>query len=313
MLARMTNNQDFRSLAEAYHAALADRVRKHLNSRGIVDEVIDRHLLGWTGGRITIPIPDRTGAITFFKLAKDPEDTSESPKMLTTAGSRAELYGWERVLANPQRLIICEGEFDRLVLESRGFPAVTSTGGAGTFRSEWADAIRRVPHVFLCFDNDEAGREGAWRVAGLIPHARAVEWPAGIGEGGDVTDFFVRMEGLNGQFEALLAHAKLLSVPIESVRPSAARSGANREAAAIRATVRIEGIIGQYVDLRRSGENFVGRCPFHEDHTPSLVVYLKTQTFHCFGCRAHGDVIAFLMLAEHLTFREALKVFRHAA
>src|SRR5205814_1315760 len=141
---------------------------------GIADAVIELHLLGWNGSRITIPIFDRNGGFEFFKLAKDPDDKSDSPKMLTASGAHAELYGWERVLANPDQIILCEGEFDRLVLETHGFAAVTSTGGAGSFRPEWAEAFREVPNIYLCFDNDAAGRAGAERVARLIPHAKLV-------------------------------------------------------------------------------------------------------------------------------------------
>jgi DNA primase len=49
--------------------------------------------------------------------------------MLATPGAHAEFYGWERALANPEQIIVCEGEFDGLVLESDGFATVTSTGG----------------------------------------------------------------------------------------------------------------------------------------------------------------------------------------
>src|SRR6266568_510632 len=181
-------------LAQEYHRNLPVHVREYLvQVRGICTEVIDRHLLGWNGSRITIPIFDRAGQFAFFKLAKRPNDKTDSPKMLATPGAHAELYGWERVLANPDQIIICEGEFDRLALESRGFAAITSTGGALTFRPEWAEAFREIPSIYMCFDNDDAGREGAERVARLIPHARIVRLPDEVGEGGDVTDFFVRL------------------------------------------------------------------------------------------------------------------------
>src|SRR5207253_601105 len=181
-------------LAREYHHNLPPSVREYLQEeRGISREVVDLHLLGWNGSRITTPILDRTRQLAFFKLAKGPNDQTDSPKMLATPGARAELYGWERVLANPEKLIICEGEYDRLVLESRGFAAVTSTGGALTFRLEWADALREIPTIYMCFDNDAAGRAGAERVARLIPHARIVQLPEEVGEGGDVTDYFVRL------------------------------------------------------------------------------------------------------------------------
>src|SRR5207244_1614480 len=140
-------------LAWEYHQNLPPRIRRYLTKdRGLRDEVIERHLLGWNGARIAIPVFDRSGGFAFFKLAKDPEDKSDSPKMLASPGARAELYGWERLAAKPDQIIICEGEFGRLVLESHDFAAVTSTGGAGTFRREWAKALRAVPQVYVCFD-----------------------------------------------------------------------------------------------------------------------------------------------------------------
>src|SRR5437016_1730105 len=61
-------------LARQYHRNLPPHVREYLeHARGISPEVVDLHLLGWNGSRITIPIFDRKGALAFFKLAKDPE------------------------------------------------------------------------------------------------------------------------------------------------------------------------------------------------------------------------------------------------
>jgi DNA primase len=74
--------------------------------------------------------------------------------------------------------------------------------------------------------------------------------------------------------------------------------------------VAIEHVVGQYLELRPSGQNYTGRCPFHDDHVPSLVVYPATQTFYCFACRARGDVLSFLMQIEEVGFPEALKVLR---
>src|SRR2546426_9704069 len=130
--------------------------------------------------------------------------------MLATPGANAELYGWERVLANPEQIVICEGEFDRLVLESRGFAAVTSTGGALTFRPTWTEAFREIPQVYICFDNDGPGQAGAERVVGLIPRARLVRLPDEVGEGGDVTDFFVRLGRSREEFIGLLEAAQPL-------------------------------------------------------------------------------------------------------
>ncbi len=187
----MTSYEDLTPLATQYHLALPDRIRDYLNDRGIPDSVVDRHLLGWNGSRITIPIPDREGIVRSVKLAKDPEDQSLSPKMLATPGARFELYGWEEILGKPDEIIVCEGEFDRLVLEAQGLHAVTSTGGAHSFRPDWAEFFHDIPNVYLCFDRDQAGQRGVDRVARLIPHAKVIDLPDEVGEGGDVTDFFV--------------------------------------------------------------------------------------------------------------------------
>lgn len=60
------------------------------------------------------------------------------------------------------------------------------------------------------------------------------------------------------------------------------------------------------VSLRGTGRRLVARCPFHEDHAPSFSVYPDTQSFHCFGCGASGDVIDFIRRIAGLGFREAV-------
>jgi len=304
-------------LVTRYHDALPMRIRDYLNRRGITDAVIDLHLIGWNGERIAIPIFDREGNLAFLKLAKDPADARHGPKMITPAGFSAELYGWERVRTKPCRIVICEGEFDRLVLETRGFAAVTSTGGAGVFRAEWAEAFRDIPEVFLCFDRDDAGRRGALRVARLIPNARIVELPEKVGAGGDVTDYFVRLRHTREDFEKLLAAARPAPEPErpEWVKVPAGRPHSQRddEISRLKASVAIETVIARYLPLRPSGKTLVGHCPFHPDRKPSFTVYPDERSFHCYGCGAHGDLIEFLMRIEKLTFGETLKVVRELA
>src|SRR6266436_1077849 len=198
----MPSTPDLFHFAAEYHRALPERIREFLHSRGIPDLVIRRRFLGWNGSRITIPVFNRKGICTFFRLPKDPDDQSRRPKMLSSRGSHVDLYGWEVLRLRPKRVIICEGEFDRLVLEANGFDAVTSTGGAGTFKEEWAEVFKEIPEVYLCFDRDEPGQRGALRVARMIAHAKIVELPADVGEGGDITDFFVRLERSSEDFRA---------------------------------------------------------------------------------------------------------------
>lgn len=66
-------------------------------------------------------------------------------------------------------------------------------------------------------------------------------------------------------------------------------------------------VIGRYVPLKRSGANYMGLCPFHNENTPSFSVSPSKQIFHCFGCGAGGNIFRFVMDYEHLTFPEAAR------
>jgi len=309
--------QSFLELAQHYHASLNDRIRGYLLGRGLTEAVVDHFLLGWSGWRITIPITNCDGEIVSFKLAKDPEDDADTPKMFTTPGAAAELYGWEWLRTPAQRIVICEGEFDRLVLESRGIPAITSTAGAGTFRTEWADALRTVQEVFICFDRDAAGEQGATRIARLLPAARVVLLPDDVGPGGDISDYFIRLDRSIADFEALLAAAHPMKLPTDRTATSSVAAADSpwprAELDELKQRVVLQDLVGRHVELHARGRHLVGRCPFHDDRQPSFVVYPEQQRFHCFGCAAHGDVLAFLMRVESLRFPEAIQALRRLA
>jgi len=66
-------------------------------------------------------------------------------------------------------------------------------------------------------------------------------------------------------------------------------------------------VLSRYITLTPSGKNYKGRCPFHKDDTPSLVVSPERGLWHCFGCNEGGDLLAFVMKIERLTFPEALE------
>ena len=69
----------------------------------------------------------------------------------------------------------------------------------------------------------------------------------------------------------------------------------------------IEDIVRSYVPLKRAGRTAKALCPFHSEKTPSFVVYPENQSFYCFGCGKGGDVIRFIMEAEHLDYPEAVR------
>jgi DNA primase len=75
---------------------------------------------------------------------------------------------------------------------------------------------------------------------------------------------------------------------------------------AVREQTDIVQVIGHRVRLKRAGRSLVGLCPFHNEKTPSFNVSRERQTYHCFGCNEGGDVFAFLMAMDGLSFVEAI-------
>ncbi|WP_298760057.1 DNA primase [uncultured Campylobacter sp.] len=73
------------------------------------------------------------------------------------------------------------------------------------------------------------------------------------------------------------------------------------------ATVDIVDVVEKYVPLKRSGANFVGVCPFHDDSHPSMSVSSKLGIFHCFSCKAGGNAIKFIQEYEKISFPEAVE------
>src|SRR5215469_10222459 len=67
-------------------------------------------------------------------------------------------------------------------------------------------------------------------------------------------------------------------------------------------------VVGEYVPLKKTGKDFSGRCPFHQEKTPSFTVSPIKQIFYCFGCHKGGDVYNFVMEMEKCEFPEAVKL-----
>jgi DNA primase len=76
----------------------------------------------------------------------------------------------------------------------------------------------------------------------------------------------------------------------------------------VRDAVDMLALVGAHTELRRAGANeYVGRCPFHDERTPSFGVNPLDKVYHCFGCQASGDVFTFVMETEGLDFAGALE------
>jgi DNA primase len=75
----------------------------------------------------------------------------------------------------------------------------------------------------------------------------------------------------------------------------------------IQKAANIVDIINDYVQLKKQGRNYFGLCPFHGEKTPSFSVSPDKQIYHCFGCKAGGNIFSFIMEMEGITFLEAVK------
>lgn len=189
-------------LVEKCHQALPSHIREYLRTRGLTDAVIDEYKIGYgtfyKKQWITIPIKDFYGNYSFFKLRQDPAQGNNKityPK----SGAEAQVFDWKLLSNNSEKLIICEGEMDRLLLLSKGVSAITSTHGAMTFKEDWVSKIPKNTKVYICFDNDEAGKKGSERVAKMVENGgyetHIITLPEEVGETGDITDYFVKLGG----------------------------------------------------------------------------------------------------------------------
>lgn len=187
-------------LATKYHNQLPLNIREWLkNDRLLLEEDIDDYELGYGEfyGKswVTIPVRDATGTVQFMKLRQDPFVASGSAKYMSTGGEAA-IFNAEVLKEKPDQLVICEGEFDCLVLRAYGIPAISSTAGARTFKQEWIDQLTSVRHLYICFDNDEAGEQGANELIKKLSEAlpstsvMQISLPQEVGEHGDITDYF---------------------------------------------------------------------------------------------------------------------------
>lgn len=207
---------------ENWHKALTQEIRKYLNDRGIPDELIDKFKLGlgtfYGKEWITIPVKNINSNYVLVKLRKLPDDTSDSPKMLVyPKGAEHQLFNIEIIKENSE-IVICEGEFDCLVLLANGIPAITSTGGCTTFKDEWLEYIKGLDKVTVCFDKDEPGKKGAEKAIKILSEIEDLDvWKIDLPElepgHKDVTDFLVH-EGK--PITELLALAKDVTEKIDT-------------------------------------------------------------------------------------------------
>lgn len=280
--------------------SLIPRIKQWLNDRGISDEVIRARGISWDGNKIVIPVLNSESKTVFNKYRRDP--LSEiGPKYLYDPGARSTLYVscLEKDVKKINKIIICEGELDALLLSSKGYFAVTSTGGAGTFKEEWKEEFEGLGRkMYVIYDNDKAGREGAVKVCRIIPEAYYVPLPPDVGDHGDVTDYF-KTHTIE-EFETLLSVCEPLPpLPPEPKKRKIRTS--HKDGTDLQKAKEYD--IREIVGVKSFG--FM-RCPIHNEKTASLKIYPNNR-WHCYGCGKGGDTVDFLMERDKLTMKEAIK------
>jgi len=301
-----------RDIAERYHRFLPDDVRQYLKDRGIPGTLVSRQLLGWNGKKITIPVfGSSMGEVLGFRYAALPAEGFSQPEITSDAKAKPELYGWETLARTPHRIVICEGEFERLLLEARGFPAVTSTDGADVFLEDWAQSFAAIRHVFICFNRTARSDAAARNLQRVLPKARIAMLPADVGDGGTITEFFMDLGRTQLDFEIVLAGA--VATLDQAPDPPAVREfrpvhrSLQRRAERVKERVPVHEVAAKFTHLHAADGRLIGHCPFHDDSSAAFSVFPQTDTYSCSVCGAQGDVVMFLMNKESMTFGQALE------
>jgi DNA primase len=167
-----------------WHESMPPSRREYWIRRGLFDSTINEFMLGWDGKRYVIPHLYRLVPFGAKRRQSEISDGIDA-KYTSVTGSRAGLFNAD-CLWSTDKVVICEGEIDAMLLTQAGFPAVSSTSGAGTFKEDWAKLFSHVNQIWIMYDNDEAGRKGELLVHASLRRAKIVRYPSAIKDCGEL-------------------------------------------------------------------------------------------------------------------------------
>jgi len=288
----------------------------YLQSRKITPEV--KELFGiYLDENIVIPVKDLEGNFSYNKYRRNPL-SEEKPKYWYDQGGKTTLYGWH-LAKKYSRILITEGELDTLVAWSHNIPAITSTSGANSFQSEWAELLKDK-EIIVCFDNDEAGANGMVKVLESLPNAKILLLPDRP-RVKDISDYVAN----GGDIESLLKTAKHFKDITEVTADREARSALWGETyfhdAYIKAHTKVA---SKNVPFKSQTSDKVTRakeypmsniisfrnnktiCPFHNEKSGSFTYYPENNTAYCFGCSKVADSIEVYKKINDCSFMEAV-------
>lgn len=207
-------------LAAEYSRALmklTGPIRQVLKERrGLSDETLLKHQLGWDGDRITIPIYDEFNTLVNFRRYKWNSDEDQW-KVLNYVDDATNTYGEVRIYGinnlvdtSIEEVVWCEGELDKVCAEQYGFPAACATSGAGIWRPEWARYFKGKKKIYIVQDNDTAGVTATQKLCERlcrIVDVFTIQWPENFPAKGDITDFFTKCKLTAKDFKQMLDQA----------------------------------------------------------------------------------------------------------
>lgn len=296
-----------------------NRLLHWLETRGVSSNVLELFNITITdhwemGECIRIPIND-TG---LAKYRRDPAQDIR-PKYIADKGLKATLFGWNKA-KNYSSILVTEGELDALVAWSNNIPTVSSTAGALTFSDEWIDWLQQKD-VTLCFDNDKTGAEGMVKILKRLPHAKVVLIPQRphikdltdyVQYGGDIHGLlktaksYTSLEQVKDEradrvsvFESVLFHEEYIEVFLPKVVPNSYYQA--------KSDSKVEKVKTYPINKLIEFKHKKACCLWHNEKTPSLAFYPKTNTVYCFGCGKAGDVIDVYKKIHNCSFKQAVE------
>ena len=193
-------------------------------------------------------------------------------------------YGLDR-LEEGRDLIVVEGESDCHTLWLYGFAAM-GVPGAGAWKREWRDYLTLYERIYLYDEGNLASRRLANRIAGDYPGIRRLK----VGHYKDPSDLHIaEPDGFNDLMRKAMQQAPIIRAPRPLPRP--------KPLPRYEDDFDIMATVSPYTNLRRSGSQWKGLCPLHDERTPSFYVHAEKNTWFCHGgCGRGGGVKDFLQL-----------------
>lgn len=196
----------------------------YLSERGLSEEICKEYDITWTpDGRLQIPVKDINGKVLFNKYRRNPYITT-GPKYTYDFGSKASLFGADKLKTNATTVLVCEGELDAVLATQLLGPAiigVSSTGGCGTWNEEWNELLAKK-HVYILYDSDIPGVMGSIKVHNKIPNSRVLFLPQNMKMNPkDFTELFQKLGKdyikIMQEWNKMAMNDQVINIPFDSV------------------------------------------------------------------------------------------------